>query len=1049
MAYVFTNNAVPADTAVVPEYEVQSVSNVQALKIKRLISVVNGTEVANSSLKGQFVGRSRLYTAAEVAASGFDANLLLNVEYLISDVDRDKIADDAVGTDQIADDAVTAAKLAANVVVAAAIADGAVTTAKIADANVTHAKLADDAVEEDNIKDGAVTTDKIGDTQVTGGKIALGGVDTNQLAADAVDGSKIEDDAVDSEHITDGAVDLAHLSASGTASSTTFLRGDNSWATIDQLADGSVTTAKLANDAVTGVKVASGAIGQSALASNAVTNAKVADDAIGVAELNIDNSHSGSKVLGANAEGNLSWVDPVVGDGDITTAKLADDAVTQAKIASGAVGTTELAGISITTAKINNGAVTTAKINNGAVTGASIANNTIRWNNLSGAKYTLASDSYSGGGGHPANDTNRLVKNSSGRIGIKFVSADSARASLIVPNMRIKIVGNTTVLWAITSNSVHSNNAYYFDVNSNAALPTLDAGNYYEITFLDYSVIGDKIEDNAIDSIHITNGAVTGAKIANDAVDSEHYVDGSIDRVHLAADIVDGTKIADDEIDSEHIVAGAVDAEHLASNSVTTAKINADAVDGTKIADDAIDSEHITDGAVDLAHLSASGTKSASTFLRGDNSWAEIDGYTSEVIYTASSLTTGITYHSTTDRDLDTGKSFTDYDFIMAEVATGTSGAGTSGKTWTGIGDVSYFRAAQGNSLTFTTEVDGGIWWRLQYRDSNTFRFVWGGGLSSGAVSGNSNTRIFRIVGFKFNAGAGGAGAGGLSDGSVTEQHIAGGAVTTGKIADDAVTGAKIANNAIDSDHYTDGSIDKVHLAADIVDGTKIADDAVDSEHIADGAIDAAHMASGVIPRIMAWSYKRQSGSNKVWSWLSISTKTNWQTNGTIFDTEPLKLGSINDLIEFQSSGVAYFGDQDNQGAKPIGLETRILWQYASTKTGTYSNWAVLDNVFIETETKEPGDSNWSDVTDSQKAIIFRSKVTAGGTFDGTQYKDFAYPVMYPMLGSDIVSSANLPSRQWMKFRFQFRQPHQNFEDIESIYASYVMVKFIPANDGA
>ena len=35
--------------------------------------------------------------------------------------------------------------------------------------------------------------------------------------------------SVDSSELVDGSVDLAHLSASGTASSSTFLRGDNSW----------------------------------------------------------------------------------------------------------------------------------------------------------------------------------------------------------------------------------------------------------------------------------------------------------------------------------------------------------------------------------------------------------------------------------------------------------------------------------------------------------------------------------------------------------------------------------------------------------------------------------------------------------------------------------------------------------------------------------------------------------------------------------------------------------------------------------------------------
>ena len=49
------------------------------------------------------------------------------------------------------------------------------------------------------------------------------------IGADAINGDKIANNAVDSEHITAGAVDIAHLSATGTASSSTFLRGDGQW----------------------------------------------------------------------------------------------------------------------------------------------------------------------------------------------------------------------------------------------------------------------------------------------------------------------------------------------------------------------------------------------------------------------------------------------------------------------------------------------------------------------------------------------------------------------------------------------------------------------------------------------------------------------------------------------------------------------------------------------------------------------------------------------------------------------------------------------------
>ena len=101
--------------------------------------------------------------------------------------------------------------------------------------------------------------------------------------------------------------------------------------------------------------------------------------------------------------------------------------------------------------------------------------------------------------------------------------------------------------------------------------------------------------DGSIETAHIAADQITGAKIADDAIDSEHYTDGSIDTAHIAADQITGAKIADDAIDSEHYTDGSIDTAHLA----------ADAVTGAKIADDAIDSEHYTDGSIDLAHMAS------------------------------------------------------------------------------------------------------------------------------------------------------------------------------------------------------------------------------------------------------------------------------------------------------------------------------------------------------------------------------------------------------------------------------------------------------------
>ena len=67
-------------------------------------------------------------------------------------------------------------------------------------------------------------------------------------------------------------------------------------------------------------------------------------------------------------------------------------------------------------------------------------------------------------------------------------------------------------------------------------------------------------------------------------------------------------------IRTEDITAGQVAAADIASNSITATQIAANAIGNSEMADDA----------VGINELSATGTASATTFLRGDNSWTAL-----------------------------------------------------------------------------------------------------------------------------------------------------------------------------------------------------------------------------------------------------------------------------------------------------------------------------------------------------------------------------------------------------------------------------------------
>lgn len=111
------------------------------------------------------------------------------------------------------------------------------------------------------------------------------------------------------------------------------------------VADGAITTDKLADLAVTAAKIAAATITATQLADGAITTAKLADLAV-----------TAGKIAAATITATQ------LADGAVATAKLADLAVTAGKIAAATITATQLADNAVATAKIANNAVTLAKL---------------------------------------------------------------------------------------------------------------------------------------------------------------------------------------------------------------------------------------------------------------------------------------------------------------------------------------------------------------------------------------------------------------------------------------------------------------------------------------------------------------------------------------------------------------------------------------------------------------------------------------------------------------------------------------------------------------
>ena len=96
---------------------------------------------------------------------------------------------------------------------------------------LTDALVATDKMEVVGVLDiGVITT--VGDAAISANKLGNDAVTTVKIATNAVTNAKIATNAVTNAKMADDSVGVAELSATGTASATTYLRGDNAWGTI-------------------------------------------------------------------------------------------------------------------------------------------------------------------------------------------------------------------------------------------------------------------------------------------------------------------------------------------------------------------------------------------------------------------------------------------------------------------------------------------------------------------------------------------------------------------------------------------------------------------------------------------------------------------------------------------------------------------------------------------------------------------------------------------------------------------------------------------------
>jgi len=366
-----------------------------------------------------------------------------------------------------------------------------------------------------------------------------------------------------------------------------------------------VTANVLADDSITQAKLADDAVGAAELASNAVVNASIASGAaIDMDKLDGDSLAS---AITDFAQDDLVILSDTSDSGNLKsmTASNLEDAIFgnisgDVTLAAGGAATLAAAQTNITSL----GTLTALTVDDVAINGKVIT--------MTGS----------------ASDTVTLTAGTNGTLDITTTDAAAAAANItITADGTFEAIGSTVTLDSSGAINLEpaAGSVILLDgtisvdagvitgatsITSTAFVGTLSTASQTNITGVGTISTG-VWQGTAIASTYIAADAITGAKIADDAINSEHYTDGSIDNAHLA----------DDAVNSDEIAAGAIDLAHMSVNSI----------DSDQYVDGSIDNAHLADDAVGADELAANAVVTASivddniTFAKLEDRYTELD----------------------------------------------------------------------------------------------------------------------------------------------------------------------------------------------------------------------------------------------------------------------------------------------------------------------------------------------------------------------------------------------------------------------------------------